>query len=211
MKKYIHKVKVHDRPYKDSVTINTRSGGTYNSMYSKPVQKLALGEVDLQTTSILSVPCTIINNDSPSVISGFVRNTYLLDEYTLYCILLDEEIEIPVSTTNTWELVLNSKFLYEHSVSHIEVVLEGTLIRNNEPIRIERLIEVQLGVDCVPSACDENFNYVEFIFDKLSESTIIEVSLDKDDVRYNQTISTNTELVEFLEGLGMDVEIRNEL
>ena len=216
VKKYINKIKIANRPFDDSATISTRGGGSYQNMYTKSLQKLILGQVALQHSTSMTVPCNLVNSESLVSLYGSVLNSYMLSEYSLYCIIPDvangveRKIDIQISPNSTWTLDLNSKELYDLSVTSFTIVLKGLSVENTD-VLIENTVLVELGVFCEPVECIEETNFITFEYMHTSDNNyFFEMSID-DSLNVKNTVALSIyDFITFLTDNGLEVQIWNE-
>lgn len=216
VKKYINKIKTANRPFDDSATISTRGGGSYQNMYTKSLQKLILGQVALQHSTSMTVPCNLVNSESLVSLYGSVLNSYMLSEYSLYCIIPDvangveRKIDIQISPNSTWTLDLNSKELYDLSVTSFTIVLKGLSVENTD-VLIENTVLVELGVFCEPVECSEETNFIAFEYMHTSDNNyFFEMSID-DSLNVKNTVALSIyDFITFLTDNGLEVQIWNE-
>lgn len=216
VKKYINKIKIANRPFDDSATISARGGGSYQNMYSKSLQKLIIGQVALQHSDTMTVPCNLVNSNSLVTLYGSISNTYMLSEYALYCLIPNREdgtdirINIQVAANSTWTLDLYAKQLYDLSATSFTVVLEGLSVAS-EDVLIENTVAVNLGVFCEPVECDEGLDYVAFEYIHDTENNyFFEMSIDND-INVKNTVALSVyDFITFLTDNGLEVEIWNE-
>lgn len=216
VKKYINKIKIANRPFDDSATISTRGGGSYQNMYSKSLQKLILGQVALQHSTFMTIPCNLVNSNSLVALYGSISNTYILSEYSLYCLIPDKaneterRIDIQVAPNSTWTLDLSARELYDLSVSSFTIVLNGISV-SSENILIENKVSVELGVFCEPVQCNEELNNIAFEYVHTSDNNyFFKMSIDNGlNVRNTVALSVH-DFITFLTDNGLEVEIWNE-
>ena len=216
VKKYINKIKIANRPFDDSATISTRGGGNYQNMYSKSLQKLILGQVALQHSTFMTIPCNLVNSNSLVALYGSISNTYMLSEYSLYCLIPDKangaerKIDIQISSNSTWTLDLNSKELYDLSVTSFTIVLKGLSVENTD-VLIENTVLVELGVFCEPVECSEETNFIAFEYMHTSDNNyFFEMSID-DSLNVKNTVALSVhDFITFLTDNGLEVQIWNE-
>ena len=216
VKKYINKIKIANRPFDDSATISTRGGGSYQNMYSKSLQKLMIGQVALQHSMSMTVPCNLVNSNSLVALYGSISNTYMLSEYSLYCLIPDKaneterRIDIQVAPNSTWTLDLSARELYDLSVTSFTVVLEGISVENKH-VLIENTVLVELGVFCEPVECSEETNFIAFEYMHTSDNNyFFEMSID-DSLNVKNTVALSIyDFITFLTDNGLEVQIWNE-
>lgn len=216
VKKYINKIKIANRPFDDSATISTRGGGSYQNMYSKSLQKLMIGQVALQHSTFMTIPCNLVNSNSLVALYGSISNTYILSEYSLYCLIPDKaneterRIDIQVAPNSTWTLDLSARELYDLSVSSFTIVLNGISV-SSENILIENKVSVELGVFCEPVQCNEELNNIAFEYVHTSDNNyFFKMSIDNGlNVRNTVALSVH-DFITFLTDNGLEVEIWNE-
>ena len=107
-------MKISNRPLDVWATICIRGGGNYQNMYSKSLQKLILGQVALQHSMSMTVPCNLVNSNSLVALYGSISNTYMLSEYSLYCLISTLSILAPsitsASKSNLFQIILSPSF-----------------------------------------------------------------------------------------------------
>ena len=216
VKKYINKIKIANRPFDDSATISTRGGGSYQNMYTKSLQKLMIGQVALQHSMSMTVPCNLVNSNSLVPLYGSISNTYMLSEYSLYCLIPDKaneterRIDIQVAPNSTWTLDLSARELYDLSVTSFTIVLKGLSVENTD-VLIENTVLVELGVFCEPVECIEETNFIAFEYTHTSDNNyFFEMSIDNGlNVRNTVALSVH-DFITFLTDNGLEVQIWNE-
>ena len=215
VKKYINKIKIANRPFDDSATISTRGGGSYQNMYSKSLQKLILGQVALQHSMSMTVPCNLVNSNSLVALYGSISNTYMLSEYSLYCLIPDKaneterRIDIQVAPSSTWTLDLSARELYDLSITSFTIVLKGISV-DSEDVSIENIVAVELGVFCEPVECNEELSYVAFEYTHTSNNYFFEMSIDNGLNVRNTVALSIYDFITFLTDNGLEVQIWNE-
>lgn len=216
VKKYINKIKIANRPFDDSATISTRGGGSYQNMYTKSLQKLIIGQVALQHSMSMTVPCNLVNSNSLVPLYGSISNTYMLSEYSLYCLIPDianeteRRVEIEVAPNSTWTLNLNARELYDLSASSFTIVLKGLSVENTD-VLIKNTVLVELGVFCEPVECNEELNQIYFEYVHTSDNNyFFEMSID-DSLNVKNTVALSIyDFITFLTDNGLEVQIWNE-
>ena len=216
VKKYINKIKIANRPFDDSATISTRGGGSYQNMYSKSLQKLILGQVALQHSTFMTIPCNLVNSNSLVALYGSISNTYMLSEYSLYCLIPDKangterRIAIQVAPNSTWTLDLSARELYDLSITSFTIVLKGISV-DSEDVSIENIVTVELGVFCEPVQCNEELNNIAFEYVHTSDNNyFFEMSIDNGlNVKNTVALSVH-DFITFLTDNGLEVQIWNE-
>ena len=215
VKKYINKIKMANRPFDDSATISARGGGSYQNMYSKSLQKLIIGQVALQHSDTMTIPCNLVNSDSLVALYGSISNTYMLTEYALYCLIpnigdgTEIRIDIQVTANSSWTLNLNARQLYDLSVTSFTVVLEGLSVAS-EDVLIENTVEVNLGVFCEPVECDEGLDYIAFEYTHNTKNNyFFEMSIDNGITVKNTVALSVHDFITFLTDNGLEVQIVN--
>ena len=216
VKKYINKIKIANRPFDDSATISTRGGGSYQNMYSKSLQKLMIGQVALQHSMSMTVPCNLVNSNSLVALYGSISNTYMLSEYSLYCLIPDKaneterRIDIQVAPNSTWTLDLSARELYDLSVTSFTVVLKGLSVENTD-VLIKNTVLVELGVFCEPVECIEETNFIAFEYTHTSDNKyFFEMSIDNNVTVKNTVALSIYDFITFLTDNGLEVQIWNE-
>jgi hypothetical protein len=216
VKKYINKIKMANRPFDDSATISARGGGSYQNMYSKSLQKLIVGQVALQHSDTMTVPCNLVNSDSLVTLYGSISNTYMLAEYALYCLIPNLEdgteirIDIQVTANSSWTLNLNARQLYDLSATSFTVVLEGLSVAS-EDVLIKNTVAVNLGVFCESAECAEGLDYIAFEYTHNTDNSyFFEMSID-DSLNVKNTVALSIyDFITFLTDNGLEVQIWNE-
>ena len=160
--KYVHNTDLSVKPYDTSITVNTRTGGSYLSSYALPTPKINIGEVGINFyMDNLNVYCPSIERDEYLPIQGNVINTHTLSSYTLYCVLGDTKYPLEVNISNNWSFNVPSRTLYDLSVTDINLLIEGFDEKGNV-FTLTNSLPVNVEKGCIKVECSQNTDSVSF-------------------------------------------------
>lgn len=166
MDKYLNTIKLNQKPFNNSITVNTRNGGNYVSGYAKPIQNLILGGVSAPfDMEFIDVSCIQVRLDSEIPVSGSLRNMHLLSEYVVKCVIGKEETLLEHNTF-TWAFTLSSRDLYNNHVTEIKIVILGKDLDSNE-VEFESSIPVNVETLCETVVCNDTNDSTSFIYNHL--------------------------------------------
>lgn len=162
MDRYVHITDLSTKVFDDTLTVNTRTGGVFTSLYSKPISKFFIGQVAINIFSdSLPVYCPSVLRNDLMPVEGNVTNLYKLSEYKLVCVINDTEYPLELTETGRWSFKIPSQVIYYYSMTEVVLKLIGK-DKNGNDFNISNSLPVKLASGCKTSGCNEgsiSFNY----------------------------------------------------
>lgn len=208
MAKYINNIKLHQKPFDKTISVNTRSGGLYYSGYATPIQNLSLGQVAIPFgMGDIHISCIMVSNDFAIPFFGTVVNTHLLSEYKVYYVIGSQEFEVEVNSSNSWAFTLSSEQLYDLAVNEVVMKIIG-YDKNGNEAEITSLINVTQDKFCREPTCTESKDTVTFEYEHgdISPEPVMSVTING----HNSVVYSTRELRELLTRYNIELTVYNE-